>query len=201
MPNLYMIGGANGSGKTTVALSLLPELLGVVEYVNADAIAAGLSPLSPESMAIRAGRLMLERLQTLADSGADFAFETTLAARTFVLFLSDCKAKGYSINLIYFWLQSPELAVERVARRVASGGHSIPEEVIRRRYEQGRKNLNELYLQLCDSWIIYDNSEPRCKLVAEGGRGQGEPMIYEPESWVQVERGINGGTATTIEQN
>ncbi len=133
---------------------------------------------------------MLERLKTLAN-GADFAFETTLAARTFVLFLSECKVKGYSINLIYFWLQSPELAVERVARRVASGGHAIPEEVIRRRYEQGRKNLSELYLPLCNSWIIYDNSEPRCRLVAEGGRGQ-NPIIYEPEIWVQIEGGING---------
>lgn len=122
MPNLYVIGGANGSGKTTVALSLLSSILGVFEYGNADAIAAGLSPLNPESMAIQAGRLMLERLQTLVNSGVDFAFETTLAARTFAPLLRDYKAKGYTINLIYFWLRSPDLAVERVARRVASGG-------------------------------------------------------------------------------
>lgn len=130
MPNLYVIGGANGSGKTTVALNLLPNLLNVFEYVNADAIAAGLSPLNPESMAIQAGRLMVERLRILANSGVDFAFETTLAARTYVPFLQDCKVKGYNINLIYFWLKSPNLAVERVARRVSCGGHSIPEDVI-----------------------------------------------------------------------
>ncbi len=161
MPNLYVIGGANGSGKTTVALSVLPSILGVFEYVNADAIAAGLSPLNPESMAIQAGRLMLERLQTLVNSGVDFAFETTLAARTFAPLLRDYKAKGYTINLIYFWLRSPDLAIERVARRVASGGHSIPEDVIRRRYDRGRRNLIELYLPLCDSWIVYDNQGKR----------------------------------------
>jgi predicted ABC-type ATPase len=145
MPLLYVVGGANGSGKTTSALAILPTL-GVLEYVNADAIAAGLSPLNPESMALQAGRLMLDRLQTLANSEADFASETTLAARTFAPFLQRCKSRGYTIGLLYFWLRSPDLAVERVARRVASGGHSIPEDVIRRRYERGRGNLIDLYL-------------------------------------------------------
>ncbi len=112
MPSLYIIGGPNGAGKTTVALSLLPNLLGIFEYVNADAIAAGLSPLNPKSMAIQAGRLMLARIKQLAASSTDFAFETTLAARTFVPFLKRCKSQGYTINLIYFWLQSPDLAVE-----------------------------------------------------------------------------------------
>jgi predicted ABC-type ATPase len=185
MPNVYTIGGANGSGKTTVALNLLPNILEVFEYVNADAIAAGLSPFNPESMAIMAGRLMLERLQALADSGIDFAFETTLAARTFAHFLRKCKAKGYRVNLIYFWLQSPELAVERVGRRVASGGHFIPEDVIRRRYERGRRNLIELYLPLCDRWIVYDNSEPTLRMVAECGSGQ-QLIVSEPETWNQI---------------
>ena len=184
MPNLYIIGGANGSGKTTVSLSLLPNFLGVFEYVNADAIAAGLSPLNPESMAIQSGRLMLDRLQSLAN-GTNFAFETTLAARTFSPFLRACKAKGYSINLIYFWLQSSDLAVERVLRRVASGGHSIPEDVIRRRYERGQRNLIELYLPLCDSWIVYDNSEPTLRLVAEYSVGQ-NPIIYQQNIWNQL---------------
>jgi predicted ABC-type ATPase len=134
MPNLYVIGGANGSGKITVSMSLLPSFLDCFEYVNADAITAG-SPLNPESMAILAGRLMLERLRVLSDLGSDFAFETTLASRI-AAFLRDCKIKCYTTNLIYFWLQTPELAVERVARRVASSGHSIPEEVIRRRYQR-----------------------------------------------------------------
>jgi predicted ABC-type ATPase len=189
MPNLYVIGGANGSGKTTVALSLLPNVLGVFEYVNADAIAAGLSPLNPESMAIRAGRLMVERLQTLAEEGADFAFETTLAARTFAPFLRDCQGKGYTISLIYLWLPSPDLAVERVARRVASGGHSIPEEVIRRRYQRGQKNLVNLYLPLCDGWTVYENSGSDFRLIA-GQVINREPIIYDRSVWEQ----INGGT-------
>lgn len=185
MPNLYIIGGANGSGKTTVALRLLPNFLNVFEYVNADIIAAGLSALNPESVAIQAGRLMLARLQTLFNSGADFAFETTLAARTFAPFIRSCQARGYTINLIYFWLESPELAIERVRIRVESGGHSIPCDVIRRRYERGRRNLIELYLPLCDSWIVYDNTESSPRLIAEKNQIQ-ELIIYYPEVWNQI---------------
>ncbi|BCU14148.1 Zeta toxin family protein [Microcystis aeruginosa NIES-88] len=141
MSDVYLIGGPNGSGKTTVAKKILPNFLGVIEYVNADEIAAGLSPFNPESVAIQAGRLMLERLVTLKCQGIDFAFESTLASRHFARFLRDCQSSGYRLNLIYFWLQSPELALERVHRRVASGGHNIPEDVVRRRYERGRINL------------------------------------------------------------
>jgi predicted ABC-type ATPase len=188
MPYLYIIGGANGSGKTTVSLATLSTILGVFEYVNADAIAVGLSPFNPESTAIQAGRLMLERLQALSATGTDFAFETTLAARSFVPFLIACKDRGYSINLMYFWLQSPELAIERVARRVASGGHSIPVEVIRRRYERGRKNLIDLYLPLCDGWMIYDNSTSELRFIAGQSIDQ-EPIIYDQELWEQISRG------------
>ncbi|MCC5665055.1 zeta toxin family protein [Nostoc sp. CHAB 5784] len=185
MPSLYIIGGANGSGKTTVSMSLLPNFLDCFEYVNADAIAAGLSPLNPESMATEAGRLMITRLRTLSNSGSDFAFETTLAARTFAPFIIECKAKGYIINLIYFWLQSPDLAVERVAQRVASGGHSIPEDVIRRRYHRGRVNLISLYLPLCDRWIIYNNSSNDASLVAEYSYSQ-QLIVYESRIWNQI---------------
>lgn len=184
MPSCYVISGPNGSGKTTVALSLLPSL-GVTEFVNADAIASGLSPLNPEGMALRAGRLMLERLHGVMSAGMDFAFETTLAARSYVSFLQDCKRRGYSVNLIYFWLRSPELAVERVKRRVASGGHSIPEETIRRRYERGRRNLIDLYLPLSESWIIFDNSGPTLLPVSQRG-SDGQPLIYDTGSWEQI---------------
>ncbi|MGF1487871.1 MAG: zeta toxin family protein [Prochloraceae cyanobacterium] len=115
MPNIYIIGGANGSGKTTVAKKLLPSFSANFECVNVDEIAAGLSPFNPESVAIQAGRLMLERLKTLSKAKVDFAFETTLAARTFAPFLRKCQKEGYTINLLYFWLSSPTLAINRVA--------------------------------------------------------------------------------------
>jgi predicted ABC-type ATPase len=163
----------------------LPNFLDVFEYVNADEIAAGLSPFNPESVAMQAGRLMLERLQTLADSKADFAFETTLAARHFARFLRDCKGEGYTVNLIYFWLPSPELAIFRVQRRVESGGHNIPADVIRRRYERGRTNLTQLYLPLCARWIVYDNSSSTPVLVAESPLAR-SPIIYQPNIWRQI---------------
>ena len=185
MSNLYLIGGANGSGKTTTAKRVLPNFLGVIEYVNADEIAAGISMFNPESVAILAGRLMLERLEILAKSGVNFAFETTLAARYFANFLRKSKLRGYTINLIFFWLQSPELAIERVHRRVESGGHNIPENVIRRRYIRGIKNLLELYIPLCDTWVIYDNSSPVSQVVAVCDIKK-KPLIYQTEIWNQI---------------
>ena len=191
MPNIYVIGGANGSGKTTVARLLMPSFSENFEYVNADEIASGLSPFNPESVAIRAGRLMLERLKILWESGVDFAFETTLAARTFVPFLRNCQTTGYTINLIYFWLRTPELARQRVRRRVESGGHNIPDEIIRRRYERGRRNLIDLYLPLCNRWIIYDNSSSSPIVIAASLNNQ-QPIIYQSQSWNQIINRENG---------
>ncbi|MFM7276936.1 MAG: zeta toxin family protein [Microcystis aeruginosa] len=185
MSDVYLIAGPNGSGKTTVAKKILPNFLGVIDYVNADEIAAGLSPFNPESVAIQAGRLMLEKLVTLKCQGIDFAFESTLASRNFARFLSDCQSSGYRLNLIYFWLQSPQLALERVHRRVASGGHNIPEDVVRRRYERGRINLMQLYLPLCDTWVVYDNSGDEPHLVAERPFNQ-QVIIYDSSIWQQI---------------
>ena len=145
MPKLYIIAGCNGAGKTTASYTVLPEMLGCKEFVNADEIAKGLSPFNPESVAIEAGRLMLQRMDDLLSEGEDFAFETTLA-------------KGYFVTLLYFWLPTPEQAIERVATRVSEGGHNIPSDVIRRRYANGIRNLTTLYTPICDYWTIYDNS-------------------------------------------
>lgn len=186
MPSVFVIGGCNGAGKTTASLAVLPTLLDCQEFVNADAIAAGLSPLNPDSVARIAGRMMLERMQNLRQLGVDFAFETTLAARSFAPFLRDCQQRGYTVTLLYFWLQSPELAIQRVALRVASGGHSIPEETIRRRYDRGRRNLVELYLPLADRWAIFDNSTQPSQPVAESVDKQSS-IVYDSEKWAFIQ--------------
>lgn len=150
MPKLYIIAGCNGAGKTTASYTVLPEMLGCKEFVNADEIAKGLSPFNPESVAIEAGRLMLQRMDDLLSEGADFAFETTLATRSYVKFIERAHAKGYFVTLLYFWLPTPEQAIERVATRVSEGGHNIPSDVIRRRYANGLRNLTMLYTPVCD---------------------------------------------------
>ena len=170
MPKLYIIAGCNGAGKTTASYTVLPEMLGCKEFVNADEIAKGLSPFNPESVAIEAGRLMLQRMDDLLSEGVDFAFETTLATRSYVKFIERAHAKGYFVTLLYFWLPTPEQAIERVAKRVSEGGHNIPSDVIRRRYANGLRNLTMLYTPVCDFWSIYDNSsaDAEIKIIASG---------------------------------
>lgn len=185
MANLYIIAGANGSGKTTTAKQILPYFLQVFEYVNADEIATALSPFQPETVAIQAGKLMLKRLKYLANNQLDFAFETTLSGLNYRKFIQQCQEKNYQINLIYFWLQTPALAIARVKKRVASGGHDIPEDVIIRRYYRGKENLIQTYLPLCDTWIIYDNSNLAPELVAEKGFTQA-PIIYQTDTYLRI---------------
>lgn len=184
MANIYLIGGPNGAGKTTIAMTMLPDYLECYEFVNADNIAAGLSPFRVESVALQAGRLMLERLGKLSGSDEDFAFESTLASRSFAPFLRDCQTRGYAVHLLYIWLSSAQKAVERVAQRVQSGGHAIPEATIRRRYQSGRRNFIELYLPLADSWEIYDNSGDNLVCVAES-KNQ-EALIYQTKTWEAI---------------
>lgn len=166
MPQIYVISGPNGAGKTTAAFTLLPKFLGCNEYVNADAIAAGLSPFNREGVAIQAGRLMLARIRQLADEKKDFAFETTLASRSFVPFLKRAKCDGYAAHVIFLWLESDELAVKRVAFRVEQGGLGIPSPIIRRRFGKGLYNLVHHYMPIADSWQIYDNSSDMPQLIA-----------------------------------
>ncbi len=165
-PKVYIIGGPNGAGKTTCAMNLLPELLECYEYVNADAIAQGLSPFRPAEVSIEAGRLMLNRIKDLYTKKVDFAFETTMASRSFVPFIKKCRESGYLINLLFIWLQSPELAVSRVSNRVKCGGHYVPDDIIIARYRRGLQNFFKLYLPLADRWFFYDNSEDMPVLIA-----------------------------------
>lgn len=170
--NLYIISGCNGAGKTTASYSVLPKLLDCKQFVNADEIAKGLSPFCPESVAIQAGKLMLLRIEELLASDETFSIETTLATRSYSELVKRAQEKGYKVTLLYFWLNSPELAVERVARRVSEGGHNIPKDVIYRRYEKGLKNLFNIFIPIVDSWMIVDNGvEPR-EIIAKGTKNQ-----------------------------
>ena len=168
-PLVIVIAGPNGAGKSTTAPSLLRDALQVSEFVNADAIAGGLSAFRPDSVAIPAGRAMLERMQHLANSQANFAFETTLASRSFAPWLARLKRGGYQVHVLFLWLESADLAVDRVSARVRVGGHDVPEDTVRRRYERGLRNFFRLYLPLVDSWQMFDNSRAgRPRLVASG---------------------------------
>ncbi len=166
MKRLFIISGCNGAGKTTASYTILPELLDCDEFVNADEIAKGLSPFRSESAAIQAGRLMLERINKLISKGQDFAFETTLATKSYRDFVLKAKKKGYHITLLFFWLRSSDLAVKRVETRVKEGGHNIPEEVIRRRYDNGLKNFFGIFEPIVDEWMFIDNSGEPYEIIA-----------------------------------
>ena len=165
--NLYIISGCNGAGKTTASFNILPDLLNCKEFVNADEIARGLSPFQPEKVSIEAGRLMLKRIDELIDSNQDFSFETTLSTKSFINTIDNAKSKGYYVTLIFFWLESIQLAKDRVQKRVSEGGHNIEPNVIDRRYKAGIKNLFKLYFDKVDSLLIYDNSKAKSELIAE----------------------------------
>jgi len=185
MPDIFVIGGPNGAGKSTTAREMLPAFVGCVEFVNADEIAHGLSAFRPETVALAAGRAMLNRLNELARQQMDFAFETTLASRSFAPWLKQRQREGFGVNLIYLWLPDAALAVERVARRVKAGGHHIPEKDIRRRYGRGLKNFNELYAPMADTWEVYDNSGFEPYLIAFGG-GEEPTTVLEIEPWKRI---------------
>lgn len=184
-PTLIILAGPNGADKTTAAPFVLRDFLGIDEFVNADDIARGLSGFAPESVAIPAGRIMLKRLRDLAASRATFAFETTLATRSYARWLPDLQRAGYRIGLVFLYLASPDLAVERVRGRVAEGGHDVPEPIIRRRYARGLDNLFSLYLPMVDEWAVYNNSGTTPDLIAEG-RTPKPAQIIDPVTWTRI---------------
>lgn len=184
-PEIFVLGGPNGAGKSTTAMVLLPERLGVEQFVNADLIAQGLSPFAPEKSAIEAGRLMVRRIRELRRRGESFAFETTLAARSFAPFIRDAQADGYVVHLIYVWLASVELACSRVAVRVQQGGHDVPRDVLERRYWRGLRNFFELYRPLADTWTLCDNSAGEPVVVALGG-GTAPPIVVDDAAYARI---------------
>ncbi|MDR1116337.1 MAG: zeta toxin family protein [Tannerella sp.] len=179
MPNLYIISGCNGAGKTTASYAILPEMLNCREFVNSDEIAKGLSPFNADTMAVavEASRIMYRRIRELIEMAETFALETTLASRSIAKLAKNAQSKSYNVTLLYFWLNTPDLAVERVKNRVAAGGHNVNEQTIRRRYRTGILNLFDLYMPICDYWMITDNSLSPMEVVAKGFRN-GEREIY-----------------------
>lgn len=182
MPKLYIIAGCNGAGKTTSSYSLLPELLECRQWVNSDEFAKSLSPFNPATASVRAGRFMLMKIKYLMEKGETFGIETTLATRTMLKLVDRARGNGYEVTILYFWLNSPQMAIQRVKNRVAAGGHDIEEEVVKRRYYMGLEYLFNYYIPAVDHWILADNSVAPFKVVAQGNRGE-EPLIRDQKSY------------------
>jgi len=170
LPKLYIISGCNGSGKTTASYTLLPDLLNCREFVNSDEFAKSFSPFDPGAASVTASRYMLMKINYLLERKADFAIETTLATRSLLQIVRQAQQQNYETTVLYFWLNSPDLAIERVRDRVESGGHNIPDAVIRRRYVMGLQYLFDVYVPVIDRWILADNSKPPFSVVAEGSK-------------------------------
>lgn len=187
MPDVVVIAGPNGAGKSTLAPALLRDTFGILEYVNADTIAEGLSAFAPEDASFNAGRVMLGRLHELASDGKDFAFETTLASRSYAGWLKELKSDGYRVSVVFLWLRNVELAIERVNERVRLGGHSIPEETIRRRFDRGIKNFFELYLPVADAWRVFNAASEDPIELARYTEDAGE-IVFDPDLWAKMKR-------------
>jgi predicted ABC-type ATPase len=181
-PPIVVIAGPNGAGKSTFAARLLPSRYGPIPFLNADDIARDLSPADVESVAFEAGSLMLTRVRNLIDLRSSFAFETTLASRTFAPRLRGAR------ELFFLRLADAELALARVRQRVSAGGHNIPEEEVRRRYTRGGNNFFELYRPLADEWYVYDNSDYHNPGAIAAGRGNVVERVFRPEEWSQFSR-------------
>lgn len=169
---IVIIAGPNGAGKTTFAREFLPNEGGCPVFVNADLIAAGISPFSPEDAAFHAGRLMIKEIKRHASQGESFAFETTLSGKTYAQMIPEWQQMGYSVKLVFLFLPNVAIAVERVRYRVKQGGHNVPEMTIRRRYKKGWDNFQSVYKELVDAWILFDNSGITPKLIDEGEKSE-----------------------------
>ena len=187
-PYIIVIAGPNGAGKSTSAPFLLRDTLGVSEFVNADTIAQGLSAFDPEGAAFKAGRIMLGRLRELAEAKATFAFETTLASRSFAPWLRLQQERGYRVHLVFLRLPSAEFAIQRVKERVKLGGHFVPDETVKRRYEAGLHNFFRLYQPLADRWTFYDNTSTRMPRLIASGTNRTDRQINDLALWEEVKR-------------
>lgn len=189
-PAVVVLGGVNGSGKTTSSRRLLADRRELSIFVNADEIARGLNVFAPEKVAFEAGEIMLHRLHKLAEERETFSFESTLSGKAYIRFLRDLKASGYRVEIYYFWLETVEFAIRRVAERVQRGGHHIPEETIRQRYPRSTGNFWNHYRSLADAWYIFNNSSSVPVMVAVGW-GNTEPSVIDTEDWPRFQEQIS----------
>jgi predicted ABC-type ATPase len=178
---VYIIAGPNGAGKTTFAREFLPNYADCKNFINADLIAQGVSPFSPEAAAFRAGRLMLEEIDLYAKRGESFGFETTLSGRSYLSLIRRLKRRGYEVHFFYLWVPSVELALSRIRGRVSLGGHDVPAVDVRRRFDRSIRNFLVHYRLLADSWTLYDNTAAMPNIIASEERGRlqiGETTLY-----------------------
>ena len=187
-PLVVVVAGPNGAGKSTSAPRLLRGALAVTEFVNADPIARGLSYFRPDAMGVAAGRMMLARLKHLAHTRQDFAFETTLASRSFAPWLGVLRASGYRTHLMFLSLANPDLAVARVAERVRQGGHDVPALVVRRRFRTGLVNFFTLYRPVADTWQMFDNSELSGPRLIASGSGTSSIRVLDDRVWIMLQK-------------
>lgn len=190
MKKLYIIAGPNGAGKTTASYTILPEIFDCYEFVNADEIAKGLSPFNPDSVGLQSGRLMLNRIDYLIEKGKTFAFETTLATKSYYSLIKRVKLLGYEVILLFLCLNSQELAIRRVATRVIEGGHNIPVDVVKRRFEKGLHNLFNRYIPIVDSWMLIDNSNEQFDFIAKGSGNEFD--ISNSGKWLELKNKYYG---------
>lgn len=196
---MYIISGCNGAGKTTCSYSLLPDLLECRQFVNSDEFAKAMAPFDPGSASLKAGRLMLMKVAYLIQRKQTFSIETTLATRTLIKIIRRAQAAGYEVTILYFWLNSPQTAIERVRNRVMSGGHDIPTEVIKRRYYMGLDYLFNYYIPICDHWIIADNTTPPFRVIAQGNKGE-DPIIKDART-LEIIKTITNSAKKLSEEN
>ena len=184
--NIIVLAGPNGAGKSTTGPALLRDTLRITEFVDADAVARGLSAFAPEHVALQAGKVMLRRIRELARKRVNFAFETTLASRLFAPWLDKLRREGYEVHVIFLYLPSADVAVGRVKNRVQMGGHDVPEDVVRRRYHAGLRNFFNLYQPLTATWRMYDNSIAGGPSLIAYGKGKRVTHIREKRMWKKI---------------
>jgi predicted ABC-type ATPase len=187
-PRVGIVAGINGAGKTTASFEILRDRMRFPCFVNADAIARGLNAFDVDEVALSAGKIMLERLRELADARKDFSFETTMAGKTYARWLESLRATGYEVYLFYCWLDSPELAVQRVAKRVAAGGHDVPDATVRQRYSRSIANFFDLYRPQADYWEVYDNSVADARTLVAIGTTDDDLLIEDEARWEAFNR-------------